>query len=172
MKKLNIEIKTQCRDLEEIISILQELNARHVGIDHQVDTYFNVPIGRLKLREGTIERALIYYERPDQSGPKRSDVLLYPAGKETTSLKQILTRVHGVLIVVDKQRDIWFVDNVKVHLDEVAGLGQFLEIEAIDDDGSIGEEALRKQCNSLMQRFNVMHEDLLERSYSDMLLVL
>lgn len=172
MKKLNVEIKTRCRDLDEIRSILQELNAQHVGIDHQVDTYFKVPSGRLKLREGTIERALIFYKRPDQSGPKRSDVLLYPTGKETDSLKQILTRVHGVLIVVDKQRDIWFVENVKVHLDEVAGLGQFLEIEAIDDDGSIGEDTLRDQCTRLMQRFHVRQEDLIDRSYSDLLLEL
>ena len=78
--------------------------------------------------------------------------------------------MHGILIVVDKQREIWFVDNVKVHLDEVRGLGRFVEIEAIDTDEISTEDALRQQCESLMQRFNIKEDDLLTSSYSDMLL--
>ncbi len=169
MKKLLVEIKAKCIDHDPIRAELQALKARFVGLDHQIDTYFNVPENRLKLREGTIENNLIYYDRPNQAGPKRSDVLLHKPS-ETESLKAILTRVHGILIVVDKQREIWFVDNVKVHLDEVRGLGRFVEIEAIDTDEISTEDALRQQCESLMQRFNIKEDDLLTSSYSDMLL--
>jgi adenylate cyclase, class 2 len=168
MKKLLVEIKAKCADHIPIRAELKALDARFVGLDHQVDTYFKVPENRLKLREGTIENNLIYYNRPNQAGPKRSDVLLHPAN-ETSSLKAILETVHGILVVVDKQREIWFVDNVKVHLDEVHGLGRFVEIEAIGapDTHTVGE--LQQQCENLMHRFAVKESDLLTSSYSDML---
>ncbi len=169
VKHLLVEIKARCVDHEQIRTHLQELKARRVGLDHQIDTYFRVPENRLKLREGTIEKSLIYYDRPNQAGPKRSDVLLHPVN-DTESLRKILEAVHGVLVVVDKQRDIWFVDNVKIHLDHVEGLGKFVEIEAIDKDGSHTEDELRIQCEELMHLFDVLHDDLLTSSYSDMLL--
>lgn len=169
MIRLLVEIKAKCEDHEQIRRHLHQLNARCVGLDHQVDTYFQVPRNRLKLREGTIENSLIYYNRPDQPGPKRSDVLLHIAD-DTKSLRKILEAVHGVLVIVDKQREIWFVGNVKIHLDQVKELGQFLEIEAIDKDGSRTEDELRAQCEDLMNQFNVANEDLLTSSYSDMIL--
>jgi adenylate cyclase, class 2 len=169
MKKLLVEIKATCSDHDPIRAELKSLNARFVGLDHQVDTYFNVPENRFKLREGTIENNLIYYDRPNQAGPKRSDVLLHKPS-DTESLRAILSRLHGILIVVDKQREIWFVDNVKIHLDLVSGLGCFIEIEAIDTDEIRTEDALREQCEHLMQQFNVKDDDLLTSSYSDMLL--
>ncbi len=65
-------------------------------------------------------------------------------------------------------REIYFIENVKFHLDEVKGLGTFVEIEAIDSDGSIGKEKLLEQCNFYLQAFEIKDEDLLEKSYSDM----
>lgn len=75
--RLNVEVKARSGDHERIREILRQRNARLVGEDHQIDTYFNVGTGRLKLREGNIENSLIYYRRSDGVGPKRSDVLLY-----------------------------------------------------------------------------------------------
>ena len=72
MSLLNIEIKARCPDAKAIRSILQSRKADFKGIDHQVDTYFKVPFGRLKLREGNIENNLIYYDREDKKGPKKS----------------------------------------------------------------------------------------------------
>jgi predicted adenylyl cyclase CyaB len=167
--RLNVEIKARCADHEVVRSALKSLDSRIVGVDHQVDTYFQVPVGRLKLREGTIENSLIHYQRPDQSGPKTSDVLLYRVDPDP-ALKDVLTRALGVLVVVDKHREIHFVDNVKVHLDTVKELGTFLEIEAIDADGTHTEEALLGQCEAFMDHFSVAEKDLLEISYSDMLL--
>ncbi|MCB2213722.1 class IV adenylate cyclase [bacterium] len=169
MNKLLVEIKARCADHEPIRAGLNALNARCVGLDHQVDTYFKVPENRLKLREGTIEKNLIYYHRPNQTGPKRSDVILHKP-VETDSLKAILERVHGILVVVDKHREIWFVDNVKIHLDEVDELGRFVEIEAIGAPGTHTDDQLRDQCEALMRRFQIREDDLLTSSYSDMLL--
>lgn len=169
MKIINVEIKARCADIKTIREILVAHNARFIGVDHQVDTYFKVNRGRLKLREGNIENALIHYNRPDQSGPKKSEVILYRSAPDA-SLKQMLTAALGVLTKVDKQRSIYFIDNVKFHLDEVKNLGNFVEIEAIDTDGSRTENQLKAQCEHYIQLFEIKQEDLLENSYSDLIL--
>ena len=117
------------------------------GIDHQTDTYFRVPHGRLKLREGRIENALIYYERADQASAKQSNVLLTQT-RPDSALKAQLTQALGVLVVVKKQRETAFIDNVKFHIDRVEGLGHFVEIEAIDREATISREQLLNQCQS------------------------
>ena len=169
MPHINIEIKARTTDQEKIREILKSNNAEFKGVDHQVDTYFKVGSGRLKLREGNIENHLIHYERENKSGPKRSSVLLYKYSHDQ-NLKEILTTSLGILAVVDKKREIYFIDNVKFHLDNVVGLGTFVEIEAIDKDGSIGNEKLLEQCNYYLNLLNISKDDLLENSYSDLIL--
>ena len=169
MAHLNIEIKARCTALERIRELLRSRNAEFRGLDRQLDTYFNVPQGRLKLREGLVENNLIHYEREDQDGPKQSYVSLLPVSPHS-SPKEILTRALGVLVVVDKQREIYFIDNVKFHIDEVTGLGAFVEIEAIDLSGDLGPEKLRKQCQTFLDLFAISPEDLVVVSYSDLLL--
>ena len=71
-----IEIKARCSELDKARKILQGKHADFKGVDHQIDTYFRVNLGRLKLREGTIENHLIHYERENKEGPKQSKVLL------------------------------------------------------------------------------------------------
>jgi predicted adenylyl cyclase CyaB len=171
MSFINIEIKARCHDPERIRAILKQRNALFKGEDHQIDTYFNCCHGRLKLREGNIENPLIHYNREDQAGPKQSAVTLYQPQPDS-SLKKILTQALGVLVVVDKQREIYFIDNIKFHIDQVERLGSFVEIEAIDELGVIGQEQLKKQCKEYMRLFQINPEDLIEYSYSDMLIKL
>lgn len=165
----NIEIKARCSNHEHVRTYLASQNADFRGTDHQIDTYFVVPNGRLKLREGTIENFLIYYERSDQEGPKESRVILYKC-EPNSSLKQILLKTHEVLVRVDKRREIYFIDNVKFHIDTVEGLGTFMEIEAIDEKGTIGRERLQQQCQHYLTALGIQDIDLLSSSYSDMLL--
>lgn len=165
---LNIEIKAKCYDQEAIRTILMGKHADYKGTDHQIDTYFVVPNGRLKLRQGSIENNLIHYNRSDQSGPKTSEVTLYPC-PESEQLHATLSKALGIKIVVDKQREIYFIDNVKFHLDKVDKLGTFVEIEAIDTDGSIDAEQLHEQCNYYLDLFNIKEEHLITHSYSDLL---
>jgi adenylate cyclase class IV len=164
----NVEIKARAADLAPARAVLAARGARFAGLDHQVDTYFRVASGRLKLREGDIENALIHYERENTAGPKHSKVGLL-ATTPGSPLKDMLTAALGIVVVVDKRREIHFLGNVKIHLDEVAGLGTFVEIEAIDDDGTRPLEALRAQCEELMTAFGIRDEDLLAVSYSDLL---
>ncbi len=164
----NIEIKASCTNRKNIENLLTKGKADFKGIDHQIDTYFVVPNGRLKLREGNIENHLIHYHRADQKGPKQSLVTLFKTEPDS-SLKQLLTDALGIKTVVDKQRAIYFIDNVKFHLDEVKGLGQFVEIEAIDKDGSIPVVQLQEQCEYYIRLFGIKPADLLTTSYSDMI---
>ena len=164
----NIEIKASCTNRTNIENLLAKGKADFKGIDHQIDTYFNVPNGRLKLREGNIENHLIHYHRADQKGPKQSLVTLFKTEPDS-SLKHLLSDALGIKTVVDKRRAIYFIDNVKFHLDEVKGIGQFVEIEAIDTDGSISVAQLQEQCEYYIRLFDIQPEDLLTTSYSDMM---
>jgi len=166
---INIEIKARTTEPDRIREILKTNNTDFIGVDHQVDTYFKVDSGCLKLREGNIENHLIYYERENTRGPKKSSVFLYKNNPDS-NLKEILTKSLGVLAVVDKHREIYFIDNVKFHLDNVVGLGTFVEIEAIDKDGTIGNEKLLEQCNYYLELLLISKEDLIATSYSDLLL--
>ncbi len=168
----NIEIKAKVDDLDVIRTHLwSQNNVRHVGLDHQIDTYFTVAHGRLKLRQGDIENALIQYDRPDQAGPKRSNVILYPIENKEKSnkMRKMLSRSMGVLIEVVKDRDIYFIDNVKFHLDEVDMLGKFVEIEVIDYHGNLSESKMRLCCQSYMNLLEIKKENLIEHCYGDMI---
>jgi adenylate cyclase, class 2 len=166
---LNIEFKAKTNDIEALVQKLQTLNTTFIGIDNQKDTYYCVKIGRLKLREGNIENALIWYEREDFAGAKQSNILLYKHAPDN-ALKEILQKLHGIKVIVDKQRRIYFVDNVKIHFDAVQNLGTFIEVEAIDIDGSIGIDKLKEQCNFFATFFNIKQDDFMKTSYSDMLI--
>ncbi|MFC2115016.1 class IV adenylate cyclase [Bacteroidota bacterium] len=169
MRVINVEIKALCKNQERIRGVLTGRNADFMGKDHQVDTYFVSAEGRLKLREGNIENNLIYYERPDQEGPKTSHCILFSTVKDS-SLKEILSKSMGILVVVDKEREIYFLDNVKVHLDLVDGLGTFVEIEAQSEEGDLSEEYLQGQCSKLMEEFGIVEADLVSDSYSDLMM--
>jgi len=168
MNHLNVEIKARCHDVLGVRQILQSCGARFVGEDHQIDTYFQVERGRLKLREGNIENQLIFYQRNNQAGPKASEVTLLET-RQGSPIKAFLEKVLGVWICVDKHREIYFIGNVKFHLDKVKDLGFFLEIEAIDIEGKWGLAELEEQCRFWMEKLNVQSTDLLSDSYSDLL---
>jgi len=164
-----VEIKARCSDQNKIRNILANHQAESKGTDHQIDTYFRVTKGRLKLREGSIENNLIHYHRENKEGPKLSNVTLFRSEPDS-SLKEILTNSIGILVVVDKQREIYFIDNVKFHIDIVKELGTFIEIEAIDETGIRGNDELLKQCQHYLELFEVPKHDLVSVSYSDLLM--
>ena len=166
---LNVEIKAICCSRDKVRKILVSLGADFKGTDRQIDTYFKTNKGRLKLREGNIENNLIYYERENTNQPKESNFSLYRSPNPGL-LKEILTNAFGILAVVDKKREIYYIDNVKFHLDEVKNLGSFAEIEATDISGTIGKDKLYEQCKYYLKLFGIKESDLLSVSYSDMIL--
>ena len=166
---INFEFKAGVKDISVLEEKLLKLHPVFIGEDHQIDTYFNVRQGRLKLREGSIEHALIYYERPDTTTQKQSGVLLHEP-INTGTLKEILIRVHGIKAIVDKKRRIYFIDNVKFHFDIVKGIGSFIEVEAIDKTGELGMDKIREQCKYYAQFFDIKDQEYIGVSYSDLVL--
>jgi adenylate cyclase class 2 len=169
---INVEIKARCSiPHQEAIRfiLLKHPDIIRTQTQRQVDTYFNVPNGRLKIRESPLENYLIRYDRPNQGGPKVSKYDLVPC-QAIDRLKVALTTALGVKAVVDKTREIYFIGNVKFHLDSIRGLGTFVEIEARDENETIGEAKLHEQCRHWMVEFAIAEDDLLSYSYSDMIL--
>jgi len=169
MSFIIIEIKARTDNPDKIRKILQEHDANFKGLDKQTDTYFNCKNGRLKLREGNVENHLIHYNRENKSDAKESMVTLYRPNPDS-SLKDVLIKGLGVLAIVKKEREIYFINNVKFHIDRVDQLGSFVEIEAIDKAGDLGRERLKTQCKNFMLLFNIQEEELIDCSYSDMIL--
>lgn len=168
MNIINFEFKARVDNLEDYEQKLLGLNPVFHGTDHQIDTYFLVGNGRLKLREGNIENALISYNREDVPGAKQSDIILYKYEPDD-ALKNILLQHFEIKIVVDKRRKIYFIENIKFHFDVVKGLGNFLEVEAIDDSNKFTIEELKQQCDKYFQFFNLTGANLVAKSYSDLL---
>jgi len=168
MAFLNVEIKAACKDPEFIRRYLLSHKAELRGTDNQTDTYFNVSNGRLKLREGNIENNLIFYERTNTAGPKNSHFHLVKV-EDAKGLKEVLTRSMGVKVVVKKKREIYYIKNVKFHIDEVPGLGSFVEIEAGNILADLSQKQLKEQCDFYIEELGVKEEDLIDISYSDML---
>ena len=170
MKKHLVEIKARSTDHAAQRAYLVAHGADFRGTDHQVDHYFNVPDGRLKLRHGNIEQSLIFYRRDNQAGPKDSHVNLTVLDDEDRAqqLAATLDAALGTWVKVDKHREIYFIGNVKFHLDTVVGLGTFVEIEAIGDSPA-EHDALLAQCAHYQGELGVREEDLVRVSYSDLL---
>lgn len=165
----NFEFKAKVDGIEKYENKLLSLNPDIKGTDHQIDTYFNVQIGRLKLREGNIENALINYDREDVAGSKVSQIILYKHQPDV-ALKNILAKQFGIKTIVDKKRKIYFIDNVKFHFDKVQNLGTFLEVEAIDDNGTFSIDELKKQCDYYFDFFELTKENIIDKSYSDLII--
>lgn len=167
MQHLNIELKARTSRQAEIRTWLQERGAEFRGLDTQIDTYYKVPNGRLKLRQGNIENNLIHYLRSDDPQARTSAVTL-AAVADGPALQQCLSRALGVLVEVVKRREIYFMDNVKIHLDELDGLGQFVEIEAIAPNPDFPKEKLHEQCAFYQKIFCIEPADIVAESYSDL----
>lgn len=168
MNILSIEIKAKIENPDAIESLLLKRNADYKGMDHQIDTYFKSLHGRLKLRQGNIENSLISYQRKEVKGIKKSVVKLQKLPNDCQALLEILSDQLEIQAQVDKHRKIFFIENVKFHLDEVKGLGSFMEIEALDTEGNKSEIELQKQCDFYMEIFEIKSDSLIDKSYSDM----
>ncbi|MBN2296266.1 MAG: class IV adenylate cyclase [Pirellulales bacterium] len=165
----NIEIKARLADIRAAEKTAEEIATKNLGTQHQIDTYFDARHGRLKLRQiDGLSAQLIWYSRPDSEEPAASDYELVPVPNPET-LKTALTAAMGTRIVVEKYRRILLWNNVRIHLDRVTSLGEFLEFEAVigpSDD----ETAAYEQVEELMRRFDIEPADLLPNSYADMLI--
>ncbi len=164
----NVEVKARLADLDEARRIAQRVATENLGVQDQVDTYFVCQQGRLKLRviNGEVGQ-LIWYRRPDELEAKVSNYCIVPV-EDHQAVAKSLEAMLGVRKIVEKTRELFLVDNVRIHLDEVKQLGAFFELEAVlseEDDEQSGHEQVKSLCGE----FGISANELLPGSYSDML---
>jgi adenylate cyclase class IV len=161
----NVELKARYSDLTNAETILNEIGARFDRNERQLDTYFEVPRGRLKLREIMgFPSELIYYERIETGG--RRDCLYHLVeSDDPAGLKLLLDACLGSWINVRKNRKVYRYKNVKINLDEVEGLGKFIEFEVAVEDPEDAELLIAE----LVEKFGIKTGDVELKSYSDLL---
>jgi adenylate cyclase, class 2 len=157
-------IKAKCDNLEDVTSRLKALNATFQGIDEQHDTYFKTEPGNLKWRQGTIENLITHYERVKGTGVERTIVYRYDLNPSKEQIDQ-LYRDHEILGTVRKQRAIYWLENVKIHVDRLKDDRCFIELEAMDKHNAYSEEQLRSQCLSVKEKLNIHDVDLVGTGY-------
>jgi predicted adenylyl cyclase CyaB len=163
----NVELKAWLPAIDAARVVARELSGEPPTIQRQVDTYFNCPEGRLKLRE--IEGAaaqLIFYRRPNRAEARLSQYRLTPVA-DAEAIKCLLADAIGLKKTVSKTREIYFYRNVRIHIDQIESLGAFLEFEAVlADDMSVadGETIVAE----LRQRFDIQPGDLIDSSYAEL----
>lgn len=164
-----VELKARVDDLAEIRDKLIKHGAERVGIFHQVDTYYEVPRGRLKLREveGKNDAALIYYERENVANPKKSSVSILTI-PQPQAFKQILALIMKAKTVVDKIREIYIYQGVQIHLDTVKSLGYFVEFELATSSYMERQKKDASKLDKLREQLNINAQNLERLSYSDL----
>lgn len=161
----NIELKAKLPSFELALAACKAIGAAPQGDIYQVDTYFDVPHGRLKLREANPgQTELVHYHRPDVAGAKGCE---YTLESVDHTIKPMLAAALGILTVVEKVRTLYLWENVRIHLDRVEGLGDFLEFEAVQPPGALDEDGYKK-LTFLSDQFTIDEHDHLTHSYLDM----
>jgi predicted adenylyl cyclase CyaB len=164
----NIEIKAKIHNGNHLRPLIEKIADTPVQLIFHEDIFFNSPSGRLKLRIFTADRGeLIYYQRPDQDGPKDSNYIISPT-TEPHSLKEVLTSAYGVRGVIRKQRELYRVGQTRIHLDRVDGLGEFLELEFVMQKDQTDIDGI-KTLEELMYKLGIEKKDLINCAYIDLL---
>lgn len=167
MMRRNLELKVRYPDLERAARIIESLGAEYGGTIQQLDTYFHSQNGRLKLREyaqSEDDAQLIWYDRDDDPDICSSRYLLTQI-REPAAFKESLRRSVGVLIEVRKARELYVWENIRIHLDDVAGLGRFIEFEAILFDNT-GDEEGRHKLQNLCHHLQIEPDLYVGESYA------
>lgn len=163
----NIEIKARVRDMEALRRRVDSIADSESTTLEQEDVFYNVPSGRLKMRllEGRGE--LIYYRRASEKGPKLSRYRIV-SFENPTPIMALLEEAMGQRAVVKKKRILSFRGRTRIHLDAVEGLGDFMELEVVLDDGE-EESTGRREARELMKLLGIDDSELITEAYVDLL---
>jgi predicted adenylyl cyclase CyaB len=164
----NVEIKAHIVSVDALLPRVAALADRGPIEIGQDDTFFACTQGRVKLRAFT-ERdgELIFYRRADGAGPKESFYLRSPTASPDT-LREVLALAWGVVGRVRKRRTLFMIGRTRVHLDVVEGLGHFLELEVMLDDGEAVDDGVR-EAHVLMAQLGIEPSQGVEGAYLDLL---
>ena len=164
----NVEIKASVPDITDLMEKAAGLAGADPSVIHQDDTFFGCDRGRMKLRtfpQGHGE--LIFYRRANAEGPKTSFYDITPT-HDADRLRNTLSLAYGQVGRVIKKRTLYLVGRTRIHIDQVQGLGNFMELEVVLHDGE-DESAGTKEAHELMTALGVQNSSLIDRAYVDLL---
>jgi predicted adenylyl cyclase CyaB len=164
--KQNIEIKCRCADLEKVCQKAKKLGAEDKGLLRQRDTFFQGVKARIKLREVGEKAELISYRRKDAPEARASDYVVIPVA-DPEAMRAVLDHGLGEKGVVKKVRHLFLYRHTRIHLDEVEGLGSFVELETVLSD--IDETEGRKELSEVAEALGLRPEDSLAKPYVELL---
>lgn len=165
----NVELKARCRDLGAARTVCEELGAEFAWEATQTDTYFATGNYRMKLRESSLGTSeMVWYSRENAPGARKSSYRLMPVS-DPAEKKRIFAADMGIKVVVTKSRALWLWRGVRIHLDRVEGLGDFLEFEAVLGD-ELSEVEGHRLVKQLIESFEIDVAALVPVSYSDLML--
>jgi predicted adenylyl cyclase CyaB len=164
----NIEIKARIDSVDALLPLVREIADGDLTEIVQDDTFFFCPSGRLKLRAfSETAGELIFYQRPDSTGPKESFYVISPTASPNT-LREVLSLAYGQCGRVRKHRTLFMVGRTRVHLDRVEELGDFLELEVVLSEHETTGSGVRI-AHELLARLGISPRQLIEGAYIDLL---
>ncbi|CAM2064560.1 Class IV adenylate cyclase [Sulfidibacter corallicola] len=164
----NIEIKAHARDFDMQKRLAADLAGKDPVTIYQKDIFFKVPHGRLKLRIFDDNHGeLIAYERSDLQGPRTSEYQICPS-EDPDALTQTLSQALEIRGIVEKNRLLYWVGHTRIHLDDVVGLGKFIELEVVMQPGQTADQG-EKIAEGLMAKLGIAPADLIPVAYIDLL---
>ncbi|MFC1593480.1 class IV adenylate cyclase [Candidatus Neomarinimicrobiota bacterium] len=163
----NVEIKARITDYDKVKRLVEDLCHNPIYTEQQEDTFFNSSKGRLKLRESDGESEIIYYDRPNSYEPKQSDIAI-SFTKNPDSLKSVLSKSNGIRGIIKKKRILYKYGQTRIHLDDVEGLGNFIELEVVLEQNQTSKDGETIAYN-LMNKFDIQKTDLIDIAYIDLI---
>ncbi len=164
----NIEIKARAKNFLHQKSIAESISDTACELIEQEDIFFHIPNGRLKLRIlSHAQSELIFYHRENSSGPKQSHYIVHKTNAPH-SLIDVLVSSLGIVGVVKKKRQLYFIEQTRIHFDEVEGLGEFIELEVVMNKNQPNETGIAI-AHDLMKKLEIEEVDLISEAYIDLL---
>lgn len=160
----DITLKARLTSPKKTEAVIQSMKAIFIGKDLQTDHYFQTPKGKLKWREGFIENLITHYERINENGLEKTIVYRYDLNPSQEMIDD-LRKNYKQIGITKKERKIYQLDNIKIHLDKLPNHEEFIEIEAIDSENKFTIEELRAQCQSLKAALKIDDRDLMPTGY-------
>ncbi len=157
-------IKARVEDFKAAESALARMNSVYIGLDHQTDYYFKTAQGKLKLRQGTIENLITHYERVVVDHLEKTIVYRYDVNPSQAAIDG-LKKSHQQISTICKDRKIYTVEHIKIHLDQLPSGERFIEIEAIDRHNQFTDDELKDNCIELQRALSIPDQALVKTGY-------